>query len=112
MQKRYYVAWLILFLFVCGCNTYEKNSGKYWDLRNQRYFYEEVKSRLDQLHKGMTKMDVAVTVGSPAKTYENMWIYLPDRPAIYVPGEAIVIEFEGNLYIRHRKTLVLLGETI
>ena len=112
MRMRNHIVWLFFFLFTGGCTSHEKSSGKYWDLRNQRYSYDEVKNRLDQLHEGMSKLDVTVTLGSPAKAYENMWIYLPDRPATYVPGEAIVVEFDGSTYKRYRKTLVILGDPI
>ena len=51
------------------------------------------------LHVGMTKNQVLLTVGSPAETDENgeVWIYLPERPAVLIPARALKLGFRNGL---------------
>jgi hypothetical protein len=95
-----------------AASAMKKEGGKYWELRNQKYTYDEVKGKLPQLQKGMAKAQVMIILGSPAQSYEDLWVYLPDRPAFYVPGEGVVIEFENGRYTKHRFGLIILGNPV
>ena len=103
---------LTISLTQAGCVSYDAETGEYWELRKQRYKFDVVKSRLENLKVGMSKLDVLFILGSPARGTKDKWTYLPDRPGTLLPAEALVVEFENDRYVRHRYDLVLLGSRI
>jgi outer membrane protein assembly factor BamE (lipoprotein component of BamABCDE complex) len=102
---------LIVFLLV-GCVERDAENGRLWSLRNQQYPLKEVKKNLPHLQVGMTKVRVSFLLGSPAESSDEKWLYLSERPALLVPGEALMLEFDSGRYLRHKFIPVLLGEPI
>ena len=62
----------------------------------QRYELDEVKRRLAELTPGMGRTEVLLTLGSPAKREGGDYLYLPSRPGLLLPADAVrVIELEA-----------------
>jgi len=78
---------------------------------NQALEFKEVKRGAEDLKVGMTKMDVVTLIGSPAEkgTRGDVWIYLPERPAVLVPSRALRLEFKNGRLAEYGYHAIVLG---
>jgi hypothetical protein len=62
----------------------------------------------------MTKVDALLLLGSPAEASRDgdVWIYLPERPAVMAPSRALRLVFEGNVLVKHGYTPIVLGQRL
>ena len=94
-----------------GCTTTDDGlSREVAATAYQKHGYDEVKRRAKNLRAGMTKYDVLVLLGSPARKEYDRWEYQPKQSALIVPAEAMIVRFEGNRYVRHDFAPIVLGE--
>ena len=83
-----------------ACVNVDSNTGEIVPRGNQRYEYARVKKQASRLRKGMSRYDTLILLGSPAEKSErgDVWIYLPERPAILLPSTALRLQFvDGRL---------------
>ena len=69
------------------------------------------------LLRGGTILMVAAAVallGAPAdqNADKSVWVYMPDRPAVLIPGEALRLEFVDRALARWEFTTVVLGQDL
>jgi len=78
-----------------GCVNVDPNTGETIPRGGQRYRYEVVTRNAERLRKGQTKYQVLMLLGSPAERSKDndVWIYLPERPAVLIPGSALRRQF-------------------
>ncbi len=59
----------------------------------------------------MTKYDVLILLGSPAEksSESDIWVYLPERPAVLVPSRALHLEFKDGILVKHGYNPIVLG---
>lgn len=67
-----------------------------------------------RLRQGMLPIEVKALLGSPADRSDDghVWTYLPDRPALLVPGEALRLDFADGSLDRWEFTTVVLGQDL
>ena len=82
-----------------------------WTLTDNR-----TASRISALHAGkpFSRRDVFMLLGSPAErsTDDEVWVYLPERPAVLIPSRALRLVFEDNVLVKHGYRAIALGETL
>lgn len=82
-----------------GCVQRDPATGDVRPPGNQKYTYSDVKQRAKRLQPGMTRIQVMVLLGSPAKEKADEWIYLPD---VSLPlGEALHVYFDRGVLVKH-----------
>ena len=103
------LAFALLAFASASCVT-EKN-GVPVPRGNQRYPFDRVQESAEKLRNGMTKSQVLLLLGSAAEIDEesNLWIYLPERYAILVPGRALRLEFKGDVLVDFGYRAIVLG---
>jgi outer membrane protein assembly factor BamE (lipoprotein component of BamABCDE complex) len=89
---------IALTLALCGCVNVDPNTDEVIPRGGQRYEFEDVKRNVDRLRLGMTRLEVLTVLGSPAEKSQrsDVWVYLPERPAVIVPGKALRLEFTNG----------------
>lgn len=97
---------------VCGCAVDEASTTDAGAIYQQKYDMEYVRGQLDRLQPGMGKAEVVILLGSPAEEQASKWIYRPNRSALIVPAEALVVRFEQGRYVSHRFEPIILGERL
>lgn len=104
----------LMALMLAGCVNVDPQTGQTIPRGNQRYKFADVELQAKQLKEGMTKMQVIILLGSPAEASEggNIWIYLPERPAVLVPSRALRLEFKNDVLITHGYRAIVLGNTL
>jgi len=97
-----------------SCVNVDPNTGEIAPRGNQRYEFERVEKRAKRLKKGMSRYDTLILLGSPAEKSArgDVWIYLPERPAILVPSRALRIEFEDGRLLDWSYRPIVLGTRI
>lgn len=92
-----------------GCVT--RKNGQPVPRGDQRFPFAQVEERARKLQPGLTRPEVMMLLGSPAEIDEsgNVWIYLPERYAVLVPGRALRVEFDGNVLKEHGYRAIVLG---
>jgi outer membrane protein assembly factor BamE (lipoprotein component of BamABCDE complex) len=96
-----------------GCRTEGVETYTYdGKPQNQLYELDAVKQRVARLERGMSKMQVLLTLGSPAKRQADRWVYLPSRTGTIVPAEALEVRFVNDRYVEHRWQPIVVGERI
>jgi len=102
---------LALFGGASACVTENTTTGEMVPRGNQRYPWDKVKQLAVHLEDGMTKSQVLYLMGSPAETDESgdQWVYLPERYAILIPGEALHLKFENAKLVEHGYRPIVLG---
>jgi outer membrane protein assembly factor BamE (lipoprotein component of BamABCDE complex) len=102
----------LIALILAGCVNVDPESGKTIPRGNQKFKFATVERRAEQLRDGMTKLDVVMLLGSPAETGDGgeVWMYLPERPAVLVPTRALRLVFKGNILESHGYTTIVLGQ--
>ena len=98
-------------LAFASCITVDADTNRPIPRGNQRHEFEEVTRRAEDLQNGMSKRDVLLLLGSPAETsdQDDVWVYLPERPAVIVPGRALRLEFEDGRLVDHGYHAIVLG---
>jgi len=104
----------LIALLLAGCVHVDPETGKTIPQGNQKNMFADVERQAAQLKNGMTKLEVMVLLGSPAEMNEgdNVWVYLPERPAVLVPSHALRLEFKDGLLISHENIAIILGKTL
>lgn len=104
--------WIVLAL--SGCVNTDPNTGKTIPRGGQKYEFATVERRAERLEPGMSKFDVLLLLGSPAKTSDDndVWVYLPERAAALIPARALRIVFENNFLVRHEFAPIVFGQTL
>ena len=69
---------------------------------SQKYDYDYVKRQSRQLTPGLSKAEVMILLGSPAQQEAARWVYLPKRPGVFVPAEALVVQLSAVVMNRTR----------
>ena len=105
---------LVAVLLLAGCVNVDPDTGKTIPRGNQRYEFSTVERRAEKLQDGMDKYAVMALLGSPAETSDdgNVWVYLPERPAVLAPSRALRLTFEGGLLVKHGYSAIVLGKTL
>ncbi|MFT5051660.1 MAG: outer membrane protein assembly factor BamE (lipoprotein component of BamABCDE complex) [Chlamydiales bacterium] len=98
-------------LGMASCVNVDPDTGETIPRGNQALDFDEVKDNAERLMEGMTKTQVQVLLGSPAEKSSsgNVWVYLPERPAVVVPGRALQLKFEGGRLVEHGFRAIVLG---
>ena len=109
--------WVVALAGICalasGCRTPAGNTELYSDARfNQRFDYNEVRRLSRQLQVGMTRIQVMAILGSPARSTPSSWIYMPKRQAVWIPAEAMIVDFNLGTYTGHRFRPIVAGEIV
>ena len=101
----------LLGLFLVGCISIDPETGA---REHQRYQFDYVSERADQLEVGMGKTTVLQLLGSPAEKSDDgdVWVYLPERPAVIIPGRALHLEFRNGALIEHGFRAIILGQEL
>jgi len=102
---------LVASLVVGGCVHVDPNTGKTKPRGHQRYKYEVVKRQAKNLKEGMSKYNVLMLLGSPAEESgdKDVWVYLPERPAVLIPSSALRLYFENGVLKEHGYRPIILG---
>jgi len=102
---------VLVFLAAVSCVNVDPQTGATLPRGNQRYKFEYVESRAGRLKKGMTALDCQMLLGSPAEKSADhtKWVYLPERPAILIPGRALELEFVDGLLADFGYYPIILG---
>ena len=106
---------LVLFaLVLAGCVQVDPETGKTIPRQGQKYKFSDVQKNAENLKQGMTKFDVLMLLGSPAKEVENgnVWVYLPERTGTVVPSKSLRLEFNNNLLVKHGYSAIVLGQEL
>ena len=101
-----------LSLFISACTQHDPITGDVIPQGNQRYTFSEVKRRTANLIPGMSRRDVLIRLGSPAHRAGDDWVYLPERPGVILPAEALRVRFERGRYTNHAYEPIILGERL
>ena len=106
---------LALLLTCClsalACVNVDPQTNEIIPRGNQVLKFEEVERGAEHLREGMTKLEVVTLLGSPAEkgTRGDVWIYLPERPAVIIPGRALRLEFRNGHLASHGYHAIVLG---
>lgn len=102
---------VLLALLLAGCVNVDPETGKTIPRGGQKFKFATVERQAEQLQDGMSKLDVIVLLGSPAEASDdgNVWVYLPERPAVLVPSRALKLEFDGDVLASHGFVPIVLG---
>jgi len=98
-------------LSALACVNVDPETNEIIPRGNQVLKFEEVERGAKQLKVGMSKREVVTLIGSPAEkgTRGDVWIYLPERPAVIVPGRALRLEFKNGRLDSHGYHAIVLG---
>ena len=104
----------LLALLLAGCVNVDPEIGKTLPRGDQKHLFADVEKQAEQLKDGMSKWDVLILLGSPAETSSggDVWIYLPERPAVLVPSHALKLEFKNDVLVSHGYRAIVLGGTL
>ncbi len=108
------IAFALLFLMLAGCVSVDPDTGETLPRGDQKYKFATVERRAEQLQEGMPKINVLILLGSPAEKSkdDNIWIYLPERPAVLVPSHALRLEFKDGVLVKHGYSNIVLGQAL
>lgn len=98
-------------LLVSSCVNVDPQTNEIIPRGSQRYEFEEVTRNADDLKEGMSTFEVLMLLGSPAEQskHGDVWIYLPERPAVIVPGRALRLQFRNGKLVDHGYHAIVLG---
>ncbi len=104
-------AYLALLAALAGCVSEDPVTGKLLPREGQKFTFDVVQQRAEQLRTGMTKLDVHLLLGSPAEkdAADDLWIYLPERYAVLVPARALRLEFRDRVLVDFGYRPIVLG---
>ena len=98
-------------LTACGCVNVDPQTNEIIPRGNQRYEFDEVTHNAQDLKDGMSKAQVLFLLGSPAEKSQrgDVWVYLPERPAVIIPGRALRLQFRNGRLLEHGYHAIVLG---
>ena len=98
-------------LALASCVNVDPDSGKTIPRGNQALNFDVVKDEAKRLKLAMSKLQVQILLGSPAEKDRrgDVWVYLPERPALIVPGRALRLEFRDGVLVEHGYHAIVLG---
>lgn len=101
-------------LLLVGCVNADPQTGKTMPRGGQKYEFSTVERRAEQLREGQSKFDVLTLLGSPAEKSDDgdIWVYLPERPAVLVPSRALKLEFKDEILVKHGYSPIVLGQSL
>ena len=101
-------------LLSASCVNVDPETNEVLPRGDQRYKFDEVQRNAKKLKEGMTKYQVLMLLGSPAEKSErgNIWVYLPERPAVIIPGRALRLEFKSGQLAEHGYHAIILGQRL
>jgi len=110
-MKRCVALWVLILLGV-GCVNVDPETGRTIPRGGQKHPFETVELRAEKLQLGINRFAVMALLGSPAKSTENgdVWIYLPERPAVLVPSRALRLTFEDGALVKYGYRTIVLGK--
>ena len=100
---------MISLLVAAGCS---KHSREVVPTTNQKYDFDVVRQRAENVRPGMSKLQVLAILGSPAIREPNLWRYLPDRSGYVIPTQALQVEFNNNVVVRQHIVPIVLGAPV
>jgi len=114
MKSNIIISFPLIAVMLAACVNVDPETGKTIPRGDQKYEFAIVKQQAEQLRDGMLKMDTLLLLGSPAKTSNggDVWIYLPERPAVLIPSRALRLEFNSNTLISHGYSTILFGKQL
>ena len=97
-----------------ACVHVDPDTGKTKPRGEQYHDFADVERKAKRLQLGMTKLQVLQLLGSPAEKSRDgtTWLYLPERPAVLIPGRALRLEFEGSRLAEHGYRAIVLGKQL
>ncbi|MFT5289884.1 MAG: outer membrane protein assembly factor BamE (lipoprotein component of BamABCDE complex) [Planctomycetota bacterium] len=104
----------MLLLVLGSCVGVDPETGEVNPRGNQRFTFAEVKDNAADLRVGLTKIQVILLLGTPAEKDRstNTWVYLPERPAVIVPGRALRLEFKNGRLADFGYHAIVLGQRL
>jgi len=104
----------LITLMLVGCVNVDPDTGKTIPRGGQKYEFATVERRAEQLRDGVTKLEAVVLLGSPAEVSDDgdIWVYLPERPAVLIPSRALRLVFKNNVLVSHGYTTIVLGQPL
>jgi len=114
MKKLLALTWILILLGAVACVQVDPKTGKTIPRGGQRYEFDTEVRRAEKLENGMTKSGVILLLGSPAEVSDDkdVWVYLPERPAVLIPGRALRLVFENGKLIEHGYRAIILGKDL
>ena len=105
---------VLVALIMAGCVNVDPNTGETLPRGKQRYKMATVERHAEQLKTGMTKYETLMLLGAPAESSDDgdVWVYLPEMPAVLVPSRALRLVFEGGMLVKHEYSLIVLGQPL
>ena len=115
MKSKISLGFALIAVILVGCVNVDPQTGKTIPRGGQKNTFEQVEQRAEKLRDGvMTKLDVLMLLGSPAETSNggDIWVYLPERPAVLVPSHAIRLVFQNNILMSHSSPAIVFGQKL
>ena len=105
---------LLAALAAVGCVNVDPQTHEIIPRGNQWYDFEDVQSNAKDLELGMSEVDVLELIGSPAEKNgrADVWVYLPERPAVLIPARALRLEFREGKLVEHGYHAIVLGKPL
>ncbi len=105
---------ILLALMLAGCVNADPQTGKTIPRGNQKFKFETVERRAEELKDGMTRLEVHLLLGAPAEVSDDgeVWVYLPERPAVLIPSRALRLVFKGSVLVSHGYSAIVLGKQL
>ena len=98
---------LVLMIGSSACGAGPKRFDPRDAAQSQQYYFEVLRVRTGELQEGMTKVDVLLLLGTPAKYKDHAWIYLPAHIDAAESAEALTVRFKGDHYVEHHYEPIL-----
>ncbi len=109
-------AWIAVLALgvLAGCVSVDPDTGKPIPRGEQRFPFDTVTRNAESLLPGMSKSECLMLLGSPAERSADgdTWVYLPERPAVLIPGRALRLRFADNRLAEHGYRAIILGQDL
>ncbi len=104
----------LIALILAGCVNINPETGRPTPRSGQKYEFATVEHQAEQLQDGMARLEVLMLLGSPAEKSadDNIWVYLPERPAWLLPSRSLRLVFKNDLLVEHGYSTVVLGQPL
>jgi len=95
-----------------SCVSVDPETNEVIPRGNQRYEFEVVERNAKDLKLGMNRYEVMMLLGSPAERDDSrdLWVYLPERAAVIIPGRALKLEFRDGQLVDFGFHAIVLGK--
>jgi hypothetical protein len=107
------IGFVLIALMLGGCVNVDPKTGETLPRGGQRYEFSTVERRAERLLDGMSKYDALMLLGSPAEKSDDgdVWVYLPERPAVLAPSRALQLVFKNERLESHGYRAIVAGHT-